>query len=167
MTPAPETMDRGLLELYLNDHLTGATAGLSRAQHMVRANADLPIHAGLRQLAQELAEEHDRLRRLIHELGLTQKSYRQLPAKVGEVLGRLKLNGRLLRRSPMTPILEVELLRGAVNTKAGLWELLAANAGSLGLDPAEWEALARQAGEQSELLAQMHSQVVALLTPDG
>ena len=28
-------------------------------------------------------------------------------------------------RSPMTPLLEIELLRGAVNAKQGLWQTLA------------------------------------------
>ena len=164
MSPrVPDTMDRGLLELYLNDHLSGATAGLSRVQHMVEVDGDLPIHADLSQLAVELGEEHDRLRRLIQELGLTQKWYRQLPAKVGEQVGRLKLNRRIFSRSPMTPVLEVELLRGAVNAKAGLWELLQEVAPALDLDPDEWRTLVERAHEQSERLSRMHAQVRTLL----
>lgn len=39
----PPALDRDLLELYLNDHLTGATAGRARIRHMVQEYADLPI----------------------------------------------------------------------------------------------------------------------------
>src|SRR5699024_6430162 len=107
------------LELYLNDHLTGATAGRARIRHMVQEYADLPIHDALRELADDLEEEHERLTRVITELGLTVKRYRQVPAAIGERLGRLKLNNRLFGRSPMSPLLEVELLRGAVNANSG------------------------------------------------
>ena len=46
-------------------------------------------------------------------------------ARAGDAAGRLKTNGRGLMRSPMTPLLEIELLRGAVNAKQGLWQTLA------------------------------------------
>lgn len=157
--PGEQELDLDLLELYLNDHLAGATAGRSRARRMVQAHADLPIHEDLRELAGELDEEFDRLARLIRELGLTRKWYRQLPAKIGEELGRLKLNNRLLGRSPMTPLLEVELLRGAVNAKAGLWELLCALSPHLGLEQDEWRALVDRARQQDARLATMHARL--------
>lgn len=152
-------LDHDLLELYLNDHLAGATAGRARANHMVKAYRDLPIHADLRLLAAELEEEHTILGRLIEQLGLTRKWYRQLPVEVGERLGRLKLNGRVFRRSPMTPLLEVELLRGAVNAKMGLWELLHAESVTLGLDDAEWATLADRARDQDDRLRSMHAEL--------
>lgn len=159
-TPAP-ALDRALLELYLNDHLTGATAGRARIRHMVRVYPDLPIHDELRHLASDLEEEHRRLSALISELGLSLKRYRQLPAEVGERLGRLKLNNRLFGRSPMSPLLEVELLRGAVNAKSGLWECLHDLSATLGLESAEWQKLADRVHDQDQLLRTMHAQLRA------
>ncbi|WP_114908204.1 hypothetical protein [Ornithinimicrobium murale] len=152
-------LDLDLLELYLNDHLTGATAGRARVRHMVQAYADLPIHEALCRLADELEEEHRRLRTVITDLGLAVKRYRQIPAEIGERLGRLKLNNRLLGRSPMSPFLEIELLRGAVNAKSGLWETLHDLSPALGLDAAEWQTLAGQAQDQDTLLRSLHAQL--------
>ncbi|MBU5895038.1 hypothetical protein JVW19_23965, partial [Vibrio cholerae O1] len=50
-----------------------------------------------------------------------------------ERLGRLKPNGRLLRRSPMTLVLETELMRSAIMGKLGMWQTLRDNADALGL----------------------------------
>lgn len=152
----PEHLDKPLLQLYLNDHLAGAAGGRSRAHRMARAYTDLPIQPGLARFAQELDEEFTRLDSLIDELGMVRLWHRQLAAKIGEELGRFKLNGRIVGRSPMTPLLELELLRGAVNGKAGLWQLLEVLAPDLGLDPAEWRALAQQAFDQSALLEELH-----------
>lgn len=153
----PDDIDRDLLQLYLNDHLTGATAGRSRAQRMVKEYVDLPIHPQLVTIAADLDREHRRLSRLISELGLSHHPLRLIAGKVVEQVGRLKLNERLLTRSPMTPLLEVELLRGAVNAKVGLWEELAVLSPRLGLDATEWEQLAERAKEQSAIIEQMHA----------
>ena len=43
----PASIDGKLLGLYLSDHLTGATAGVSRIQRMAEAFADTPVSAEL------------------------------------------------------------------------------------------------------------------------
>lgn len=149
-------VDRDLLGLYLNDHLAGAAAGRARARQMARQHADLPVGSGLHRLSSDLSAEHARLRRLVDELGLEQRRARRALAKLGERLGRLKLNGHLLTRSPMTPLLEVELMRGAVNAKRGLWQTVQDHAADLGLDRQEWADLDQQAQEQSQLLDELH-----------
>lgn len=159
MAHVPQTLDRDLFELYLNDHLAGATAGRSRARRMATSYADLPIHDGLVRFADDLDQEHHRLRRLIEDLGLSHKTCRLVAAKIGEELGRFKLNGRFVTRSPLTPLLELELLRGAVNAKAGLYQELEALAPRLGIDPQEWADLAETAKEQSALLEDLHAQL--------
>ena len=47
-----------------------------------------------------------------------------------EVVGRLKPNGRLLSRSPLTDVLELEALRDAVAGKSAGWQVLRAVADS-------------------------------------
>jgi len=155
----PDSLDRDLLQLYLNDHLAGATAGKSRAQRMAREYTDLPIHQDLVEFAADLDREHRRLSRLIDELGLGHHSARLIAGKVVEQLGRLKLNRRLFTRSPMTPLLELELARGAVNAKAGLWQELAVLSPALGLASDEWLELADRAKEQSVRLERMHAAI--------
>lgn len=149
-------LDRQLLGLYLADHLSGAGAGLGRAEQMCRAHADLAIHDDLLRTRDELREELDLLRTVVDRLGTRPRRARQVAARVGERLGRLKLNRRLASRSPMTPLLELELLRGAVMGKQGLWQVLEEYAVPLGLDPDRFARLARAADEQRERLEQMH-----------
>ncbi|MCK0113595.1 hypothetical protein MWU75_15725 [Ornithinimicrobium sp. F0845] len=148
-----------VFELYLNDHLAGAEAGRARVRRMAEAHADLPIGPELPGLADQLDGEYQRIVRLLEELGLRRLAHRQVAARVLEQIGRLKLNGRLLRRSPMTPVLELELMRGAVNAKAGLWEVLVGMAGDLGLDPAEFQELADRVPQQSGLLERLHGEI--------
>ncbi|WP_109473675.1 hypothetical protein [Ornithinimicrobium cavernae] len=149
-----------LLELYLNDHLAGAAAGRARVHRMASAYPDPEIGGPLHELARQLDAEYERLETLLLELGMRRLTYRQLAARALERLGRLKLNGRLLRRSPMTPVLELELMRGAVNAKAGLWELLVSLSPDLGLDAREFSELAALVPRQSRMLEELHGELV-------
>ena len=45
-------------------------------------------------------------------------------AWVGEKAGRLKLNGRILGRSPLSPVVELETLAIGITGKLLLWRLL-------------------------------------------
>ena len=155
----PESIDRTLLQTYLSDHLTGATGGRSRAQKMAEWYASSDIGPELARFAAQLDAEHDHLSDLIDRLGLTQPLPKQLLARVGELAGRLKAIGRVLTGSPMTPLLELELLRSAVNGKQGLWETLVVYGPELGLDPDRYRDLAEQARAQERTLEELHGKV--------
>ena len=58
-------------------------------------------------------------------------------ARAGEAAGRLKTNGRGLMRSPMTPLLEIELLRGAVDRQVEVLERLHARVRGEALRPGD------------------------------
>lgn len=153
------TIERGLLGLYLADHLAGATAGVERVERMAEDYRDLPVHADLVTFRDELRAEHARLQEIIEQLGTHRRPLRQAAGWVGEKVGRLKLNRRLLRRSPSSVVLELELLRGAVMAKQGLWQVLGELAGELGLDRAELDRLTADATAQRERLERMHATV--------
>ena len=155
----PHHLDDGLLGLYLSDHLTGATGGLSRARFMAEHYADTALAPDLRRLVSELTEEVEVLTTVIDGLGLPRRRYRQAAAWAGERVGRLKLNRRVLSRSPMTPLLELELFRGAVMGKLGLWQVLSHLAADLGLTAARFDALAQQARDQAEMFDRLHARV--------
>ena len=155
----PETIDRTLLRTYLADHLTGATGVRARALKMAQWYASDDIGPELARVAAELDAEQEQLKELIDRLGLAQPLPKQVLARVGEFAGRLKVNGRLLTGSPMTPLLELELLRGAVNGKQGLWETLVVYAPELGLDPQRYRDLAEQARAQERTLEVLHGRV--------
>ncbi|MET1021561.1 MAG: hypothetical protein ABWX69_05105 [Arthrobacter sp.] len=152
----PGSIDEKLLGLYLADHLAGATAGASRIQRMTEAFADTPVSADLTRVSSEITREREQLRSLIRDLGVPQRRHRQAAAWLGEHAGRLKLNGRFLRRSPMTMVLEAELMRAAILAKLGGWQTLEDLAPELGLDAATFTALAADARSQIEALSRVH-----------
>ena len=152
----PDTLDKKLLGLYLSDHLTGATAGLGRIERMAKDFTDTPVHAELAGLAGEIRRERELLKGLIRDLGIRRRPHRQAAAWLGEHAGRLKLNGRLLSRSPMTLVLESELMRAAVLAKIGGWQTLEELAPELGLLPARFADLTAEGRSQIEALGRVH-----------
>lgn len=155
----PATLQRDILGLYLSDHLTGATAGVARFERMARAYADTDLGPDLRRLAAEVRAERTFLRDLIATLELPRRRHRQALAWLGEKAGRLKTNGRPLG-SPMTPVLETELMRSAVMGKLGAWEALAELSGDLGMPRDMFTALAERTREQAAVLERLHRHVV-------
>ena len=153
----PEEMSRELLQLYLSDHLTGATAGVERMNRMAQDYVDTPMFATLSALAVEIRTEQVFLKNLIQQLGLKQMHYRQAMADVAEKVGRLKGNGRAVSRSPMTMLLETELMRSAVIGKKGGWQTLIEHAGKMKMDPAPFTELRDKVPGQLAALDEVHA----------
>ncbi|HLT82884.1 MAG TPA: NAD-dependent epimerase/dehydratase family protein [Phototrophicaceae bacterium] len=155
----PAHLERDILGLYLSDHLTGSTAGLERAERMAGAYADTDFGLELERVALEIREEREMLKDLIDSLELRRRPHRQAAAWVAEKAGRLKLNERP-EGSPMTPLLESELMRSAVMGKLGLWQVLTELSDDLGLPAPLFEALAQQARDQAETYERVHQHII-------
>lgn len=155
----PPTIDRALLQTYLADHATGASAARARAHKMTKWYADMPIDFDLTRMAHQLDDEHDHLTGLIDRLGLRQPLAKRTLARIGELSGRLKLNGRVVTGSPLSPLLELELLRSGVIGKLGLWQTLVDYSGELSLDPTTYRTYADKAQEQLQILQDLHAEV--------
>ncbi|MFI2364536.1 NAD-dependent epimerase/dehydratase family protein [Promicromonospora sp. NPDC019610] len=153
----PDSMDQYLFGLYLSDHFSGATVGLERMERMTRDYADTPFYAELAEATEQLRGERELYRDLLDALGVPRRRHRQVAAWVGEKAGRFKLNGRVTHRSPMTPVLESELMRAAVVGKIGGWQTLREHAADVGLDGEQLDALLDQAGRQVELFDRFHA----------
>ncbi|WP_209323702.1 NAD-dependent epimerase/dehydratase family protein [Brevibacterium renqingii] len=152
----PSEVDMDLLGLYLSDHFTGATAGAERIERMAADFVDTPVFAALSELAAEIRGEHLYVQYLIDELGLRRRPLAEAVSWAGERVGRLKSNGSLLKRSPMTLVLEAELMRSAVVGKLGMWQTLADNAEALGLETDQFSELAQKAEHQRGVLDSVH-----------
>ena len=127
---AAPTPDPRLLGIYLNDHLTGATAGLElfrRAAGSHRATEAGPV---LQRLTAEVEADRASLLGIMRALDVPVRQYKVVGAWAAEKAGRLKLNGRLLSRSPMSSVVELEGLHLGVLGKAAGWRLLRAVADS-------------------------------------
>ncbi len=78
---------------------------------------------------------------------------------IGEKVGRLKFNGHLLTRSPLSGLEELELLRLGVEGKAAGWRTLRALADTdKRLDASRLDGLIGRARQQGELLEQLRIQ---------
>lgn len=160
MSPSvPAHLDAELLTTYLTDHLAAATGVVQRLEQMQEEYTDLPVHGDIATLASTIAGERDRLEELIGELGLHQRKDKQVLGRAAELAGRLKLNGRLTSRSPLSPLLEAELLRGGVTGKLSLWQALHTHAADLGLDHEELARLRQDALDQLDVIEHIRSVV--------
>ena len=72
-------------------------------------------------------------------LGIPVRTYKVYAGWIGEKAGRLKFNGRLFTRSPLSRLEELELLRLGVEGKAAGWRTLRVLADTdQRLEPAGW-----------------------------
>ena len=112
-----------LIGIYLNDHLAGATAGTALAQRAARGQEGAD-QATLQRLAGEIDADRRTLLEIMALLGVPVRHYKTAAAWLGERAGRLKPNGRLRTRSPLSSLEELELLRLGVDGKAAGWRTL-------------------------------------------
>jgi hypothetical protein len=150
-------MDDEVLHGYLQHHWAGSTAGVSLFHRVARTHGIATVAAAVGQLADEVAQERETMRRIMHDLGTRPSTLGTVAAKVGAELGRLKPNGRILTRAPLTDLVEIEALRIAVFGKRSGWEVLRSLAGDdPRLDPALLDDLVSRSERQLETLAQLH-----------
>jgi hypothetical protein len=119
-----EPTQHDMLGVYLNDHLAGATAGSELAHRMARSYRGREESDPLSRLAVEIAQDRSALLAIMATLGVTVAAYKVGVAWIGEKIGRLKFNGGLLGRSPLSDLEELELLRLGVEGKAAGWRTL-------------------------------------------
>ena len=103
--------------IYLNDHLMTATGAIElagRAQGTMKAGPAGPWMAAAHR---ELTTERDLLLEAMGRLGVRRDRVKEGAGWLGEKVGRLKLNGSLLQRSPVSDVVELEglLLLGEHN----------------------------------------------------
>lgn len=150
---------RERLGIYLNDHLMGANAGVQLFRRAVGNAAGTPRHAVLTRLSAETDDDRDTLRATVRTLGLRVRHDKQLAGWVVEKLGRLKPNGRLVRRSPLSDLIELEGLRLGVQGKQAGWLALRQVADRYdALDAGTLDALAARAGRQADELERLRQE---------
>ncbi len=112
------------LAIYLQDHLAGATGGLELARRSRDSHSGTPLGDFLAELADEIAEDRDRLEEIMRFCEVGEDRLKVAGAWAGEKLGRLKLNGELLSSSPLSTVIELEGLFVGINGKLSLWRNL-------------------------------------------
>jgi hypothetical protein len=153
---------QGLLGIYLNDHLAGATGGEALAHRMADSHHDPAQRMTLQRLAADIAHDRRALLELMAVLGLPVRHYKLSAAWTAEKAARLKLNGRLLGRSPLSSLEELEMLRLGVEGKAASWRTLRTLADTdTRLNRDSLDELMARARQQTDLLEELRIRAAA------
>jgi hypothetical protein len=152
-------MDRDLLAIYLNDHLAASTAGVELVNRAA-SQQDGDRGKELTRLAEEIAEDRESLRALMRRLEIGEDPVKTTAGWLGEKLGRLKPNGHLISRSPLSDVLELEVLRAGTTARiAGFQVLRAVTVHDDRVSAEELEELLDRAQDQAERLYKLHIQL--------
>lgn len=151
-----------MLATYLRDHAAGAVAGEALARRCHKSNADTPFGAVLADIAAEIAEDRRTLAELMRDLDVSPSRVKGVIGAVAEFVGRLKSNGRLVRYSPSSRVVELEALAAGVLTKRNLWRSLSGAAAQRPeLDAEQLDILEQRATTQLDRLLEAHRRAAA------
>lgn len=142
-----------LLAAYLNDHLAGAAGGAALARRIARSHGDGEHAVVLRQLAEDVDADRRALVAQMSRLGVRPRVDKALLARAAEWVGRVKPNGSLLHRTPLTSLFELEMMALGVAGKAAGWRSLLVRAATDDrLDGSDLETLVARADQQAAIL---------------
>jgi len=156
------TRDQASLGIYVNDHLAGAVVATNLARRLAASEREWTKADVLERLASEIAEDRDELLDIMAALDVPVSQYKTWASWTAERVGRLKLNGRLHTRSPLSRVLELEAMRLGVEGKAASWRILRIRAESdPGLDAERLDRLIDRAKAQIDLLEELRVEAAA------
>lgn len=117
-------IERRLLAIYLNDHLAGATGGVELARRARSSNRGTKWGKALERICAEIEADRATLEEVMERLAVKRNPAKIAGAWAAEKLGRLKLNGRVRGYSPLSRLLELEMLHIGITGKLELWKVL-------------------------------------------
>jgi hypothetical protein len=101
----------------------------------------------------------------MRRLDVPERSYKVRLGWIAERAGRLKMNGRLVRRSPLSSLLELEALRVAIEGKKAGWRALREILGNDSRLDAKLQKLLAHAARQADADEELHTQATSVLAP--
>lgn len=155
-TPAAEDVRRvnsRFLRSYLGDHIAVAAGVGGLARRMATAPRWEEHRVQLGRLVEVLGEDERDLQRVLTDRGIRPVRAVALLARFAELPGRLKANGRLVRSSPLTPLVELDGLRLGVAACMVPWRALV----EVGVDPARAAAADARLRREHDALESLHS----------
>ena len=145
------------LKIYLDDHRAGAAAGTDLARRLWRKNRSGPWGAELKEIRQLLEAEKETLDSVRSAVGVSGGLGKRALAVLSGQAARLKPNGHLLGYSPLTRVVELEMLMSGVQSKLGLWAALLETSSSFPeLAQFDFAYLAEQSEAELRTLREIH-----------
>jgi hypothetical protein len=143
-------MTSRLLRIYLQDHHAASAGGVALARRALGSSHPL---------AKQIDRDRDALECVMRELAVTPSALKVGTVRVAELVGRLKLNGRIFKRSPLSSVVELETLVVGVRGKEALWTAL--QRAGISLEDVDLEALGESARAQGAELEALRLTAVA------
>jgi hypothetical protein len=145
--------ERAPLAVYLNDHLAGSAGAIELVRRAARQYGGSELGAFYTELEMEIEQDRDTLQEIMARNGIEPDRVKLAVAWVTEKAARLKFNGALLRRSPLTPFVELEVLAIGIHGKLLLWKALQVQPPDPATE-AQLDALVERAQRQHDKVAQ-------------
>ena len=148
------------LGIYLRDHLAAAVAGLELAGRIHDREREGALGPELETLFEAISADRRTLEQVMEKLDVSASSVKNSAAWLSEKLGRImKFNGRIVGRSPLAPVYELEGLAMGVRGKRALWESLKTSHVQSELSDFDFDELISRADAQMELIQELHGLV--------
>ena len=148
------------LHIFLRNHEAAARAGLDLIRRTATNQRRQPYAGELAAIADEAREDLTSLQLLMRHLEVEPDMVLGTALRLGERAGRLKPNGHLLRRAPLSDLVEVQGVINALTLKLTGWRALAAAHVAEDGDP-DLTQLIDRAQRQLDRMLPIHDAVAA------
>ena len=112
------------IDVYLNDHLAGATLGSDLAEQIRARHEGDPLGAVMARLAREIEEDRERLVDLMDRMDVARNPIKQATGWLAEKASRVKFSGMGSGEPDQSAFMALESLTLGVQGKASLWKAL-------------------------------------------
>ena len=109
------------IAIYLRNHEAAAHAGVDLFRRVTNSQRDADRRAELAAITVQIREDLASLQAMMRELHISPDLALTAVLRLGEKVGRWKPNGRIVRRSPLSGLLEIEALVDVVYAKLSGW----------------------------------------------
>jgi hypothetical protein len=141
------------IDVYLNDHLAGATFGADLARQLEARTEGTDFQPEMSRLAADIEADLKTLTDLMDRIGVTRNPAKQVATWVAEKASRLKLAGVTSGNDELGTFLSIEALSLGVEGKASLWSTLKELRGHYPeLDSTDLDDLLQRAQRQRQIL---------------
>jgi hypothetical protein len=114
------------LTSYLNDHLAGSVGALELLDRLIEVYEGKPLGVFFQELRNDIHEDQEQLRSLIHEAGAEESAVRKAGAWLIEKFSRAKMPVSESSEDEMGLFLALEALALGIIGKRSLWQALQA-----------------------------------------
>lgn len=128
LAPTTHVRDDRLFRIFLQDHLAALHASAALVQRCLGPNRESPLGRLLGPLHLAVQEDLAHLEAVAEATSVRPSGMKNRGARAGVALGRLKLNGRVFRYSPLSRVVELEGLLLLTVQRAATWRILQARA---------------------------------------